>query len=283
MSASSKGDAHERRLRARQSDLRRRLLDKLQRSPGAVGVELFGSLANGGGDGFSDIDLHVLTRDPAASIAARRQVLSGVGPVLLEWRICPAVESFAAVILFRDESCYHKVDLGFQPLGCDDDSDLTAAAEEQSEADPYSPLVGTSGHLLMDQLLGATRYVKARKRGQHLTCWRFAAAAAEQVMRLAYESLRGWQDLGHRLSTTEYLWLDEALGENAALDLLRHLRFDSPQTMDASMLALCRRMATLSWEKADAMGDRIPDAPVTKLLGFIEAELMGQPGERGQA
>ena len=65
-------------------------------------------------------------------------------------------------------------------------------------------------------------------------------------------------------------------GEDAALDLLRHLRFDSPQAMDASLLALCQEMATLSVDKARALGQSIPDAPVAKLLGFLQTELVRQ-------
>lgn len=264
----------ERELCQRQADLLSRLRDSLGRMPGSAGLTVFGSLAGGGGDGFSDIDIRVLCHDLAASVAARRQALSEVGSILLEWRIWPAEEPFAATILFRDESCYHKLDLGFVPAGGGAGLSSEPAEEDPCETDPYAPLVGSPGHRLIDQLLGATRYVKARRRNQHVTCWRFAAAAAEQVLRLTYESCHRWQDMGRRLTTSDYIRLDEMLGQDAALGVTQLLRFDTARAMDASLVALCQSIAELSLRKASAARDRIPAAPIAKLLGFLEGELI---------
>ena len=104
--------------------------------------------------------------------------------------------SSAFCIAFKNESLYQKVDIGL----CDQRNDLgfinqvdhkvllwqqSAKKEPVSTApgDVFMPNKGTAAYFLMGELLSSVRYVKARQRGQHLTCWRFLSAKFNALLR----------------------------------------------------------------------------------------------------
>jgi len=62
-------------------NLLRRVSEALRDLPSACELHVFGSLANGTADAYSDIDLEITTRDAATSAAALDDVLSTVAPV----------------------------------------------------------------------------------------------------------------------------------------------------------------------------------------------------------
>jgi hypothetical protein len=125
----------------------------------------------------------------------------------------------------------------------------------------------------MDQLLGGTRYLKARRRGHRLTAWRFAVATAEQVLRLEYEQTQEWSEVGRKLTTAEYLQLDQMLSSESRHALKVRLDFGSPAAMDRNLLALFHRMIELCQDKGAATDQPIPEPPITIMSEFLESEL----------
>lgn len=260
------------------------LVEALRDLPGATELRAFGSLAYGDADHYSDIDLDLLATDLSASITTRHAVIEQVAPVWLEWRIHPSHSDWAATILFDGHSPYHHLDLGItvvdRPASADALGDMVtlwtqAAAPPRIITDAsaaYAPAVGTPGHAMLEQLLSAIRYAKARKRSQILLAYRFASALATSTF--AMLDARSTGDLTHlrtRPSTSTVLGLDRQLPPDTRGDLVSLFDFSSPERMDTAVLALLRHNLALH----DALpGTTIfPPNVATRLLAFLEAAL----------
>lgn len=256
----------------------------LRALPGAVELRSFGSLAHGTADRLSDIDLELLTTYPDASIAARLAMLAQVAPIWMEWRISPSHSGWAATILFDGVSPYQHLDLGItsahQAHSIDALGDKVILwTQEAAPATPlanpspiYAPSVGSTEHAMLDQLLSAIRYVKARKRGQVLAAYRFASALTTWTFAMLEAQRMGDLNLlRERPSTSSFLALDRHLPDAIRRDLLSLLDFSTPARMDAAVLALLRHNL--------ALHDTLPGAPpfppdvATRMLAFIEEEL----------
>jgi len=260
--------------------LRDQLSDALRDLPGATALYAFGSLADGRADEYSDIDLELVTADLQAAIDARQAVWAQVGPLDLEWCIHPSRSDFAATLQFRHASLYHKVDIGFTRQSDDGAAppegqhillwwqDSPSLSPPSAPPPPCAPDVGTPGHFVTGQLLGVTRYVKARKRGQHLTAYRFASALANAVLSLRYaREIGDTSHLGQALSTSTWLAMDGTLGNDERQAWLADLDYAVPERMDRTVLRLMRRMVNL-------LNDgQLPASLTGRYDRFVRAEL----------
>lgn len=258
----------------------------LRHLPGALECYLFGSAADAARrDAYSDLDVQVVTHDFALSRAAWPWILNRAGRIELAFSVQQTANESTYTLALAGESPYHKIDIGL----CDPCAQpgffhgiahkrllWQQPADRQpvhlsANAEAYAPPTGSAAYFLMSQLLGAVRYLKARKRGQHLSCWRFLSAAFHASLRC-----RGWDgDAEHfpsdPLSTWDFAALDAALPESERLERLQALRVQSPAQMDATLIELTRGLAACLCP---------PEAHAARLtaayLEFIESEL--RPG-----
>ncbi len=134
---------------------------------------------------------------------------------------------------------------------------------------------GSSTHLLIGHLIGATRYLKARRREQPITSWRFAVATANATAALLYDRVHpGSQGnrLGQPLSTREYLELDGEVSDPDRQKFLAALDFSTPDAMNrglAQILVLFTELTTV--ESPDGLG--ASTLATRRLLAFLTAEL----------
>ena len=246
----------------------------LYECPHVSTVEPLGSLLSGSDDEYSDIDLRVHVTALPEAIASRHELLSAVGSLAVEWTVHLRPDSFCSSLLFAEESCYHRADLEFCSTEHVSEDELLKAALSCNPQDAlYVPAPGEPGHFLVGQLLGGTRYAKARRRGQHLACWRFFSAMVDWYCALLYEQSQDWPELNRKLNTEEYLALDGIIDAatvhriHAALDLSR------ADKMDSGVLFLLDSIVELAVRKADSAGRPIPDAPISHLSDFLRSEL----------
>jgi hypothetical protein len=263
--------------------------------PGATELYLFGSAADPAlADAYSDLDLHVLTGDYPRSRAAWPWILSQAGPVELAFPLQETPHESSFCIAFSGESPYHKVDIGLsdrsQPGFFSQIQSKTLLWQQPMQPLPagqprttrpeetYVPAPGSAAHFLLGEMLSSVRYVKARRRGQHLAGWRFLSAKANALIR-GYE----WDGNSasfpaNALSTWEYTALDRRLPAALRLELLSLVDCRTPQAMDAALLALSRRIAALILPQCGP--DDAPAAPlVQRYLAFIASELDSQPAK----
>lgn len=262
----------------------------LRHLPGATDLYLFGSRAAGTGDGYSDIDLEVLTADVPAARKVWPRLLDCVAPVEVAFPLLGTLVGMAAdaayTVLFRGESCYHTVDVG-----------LRHATERESFAaampgavrlwsqvpgiirpDPpqgavYIPAPGLAGHLLFDELLSGIRYVKARKRGQSLTCWRYMRGRPQRWLQLVSDELRGWPVPSPGLTTWDIKSLDAQLGETQQAEFQRRLDWSAPRKMDFSFYWFTQQSIALALRRAVVLHEVVPNEPIARLLAFMREEL----------
>lgn len=268
--------------------LQNALADALRALPGAFELRAFGSLTRGNGsyDAYSDIDLELLTTDVDATVAARHAVLAQVGPIWLEWRIHPSHSGWAATILFTEFSPYRHLDLGITPADLPDSVDSLDArtilwhqpartnAPLLPRTAPYAPEIGTPEHMMLEQLLSAVRYLKARKRGQILTAYRFAAALATASFAMLEAVRTG--DIGQlwrKPSTMSFLAIDGQLPAAERRDVLSLLDFSTPERMDASVHGILRHNLE-QYPSLPGAGDFPPDI-AARLMTFVDAERAG--------
>jgi predicted nucleotidyltransferase len=272
--------------RARLDALLQRLIACLPGVPGFRTLSLFGSVAEGRADGYSDIDMILTTDDlPAAQHAVLDVLEAGVGPVESCWAIALRPDEWNPTIIFSEEGYYHKLDLGLvastavtptippeqttvlvtQPVG-----HQRASAPESTA---YLPPYGSVGHFLLGQLLGGNRYCKARKRGQPLTCYRFVSAAADWCLRALHVRLTGkvmWQG---KLSTEEYAVLGGLDTGGRGRTILAALDYSTPEKMDQSLCGIFRHLYELCGEISAMQSEVLPVGMFERMLDFMRTEL----------
>jgi hypothetical protein len=266
-------------------NLLNRISDAAHCLPGAAALYLFGSYADPAAwDVYSDLDLQIITTDFPLSRAAWPWILCRAGEIELAYPLSDQAQETAYCISFAQESPYHKVDIGI----CDQNSAsffhrvekkvllwqqaAPGIPLEHSFGPAVSPRIGTPAHFLFGELLGSLRYAKARRRGQHLTCWRFLSAKLNALLR-TYAWDGDEQNFPPApLSTWDYTALDRSLPEADRLALLREIDLRSPQEMDHVLLNLTHQIAGRISSQSQS-GDKPAARLVRKYLLFLEAEL----------
>ncbi|MDQ3656883.1 MAG: hypothetical protein M3457_17650 [Chloroflexota bacterium] len=258
----------------------------LRSVPGARALYAFGSIPNGTYDEFSDLDLTLVTEDFETSLAQRHQYLGRVRPVLLDWCIERTESSWAGTILLSGTSPYQKVDIGIVTMerelewshrpGCtriwEQASGPGSIAGDGMPSQPgYEPAVGSFEHFIVGHLLGVTRYLKARRRGNTFTSWRFAHALAEAVLATVYTSSIDSPLLEGKLTTAEYVDLDRRLPGDRAAMYFEHLCYAGENGMDESVRFFVGELISGLTSTQDT-GTAL-DLVVTTLDSFVTTEL----------
>ena len=219
-----------RTLQEQRVELLARLCKTLRSVPGARELYLFGSCAKGTADDYADLDLQLVPEAAARLLA----LLGQVGRLEFTYELSRSDHDLAFTVLFEGYSPYLKVDVGicdrqhmegsqamFGPV-----RSLWAQARAAALTQPldgravFQPEPGSLGYFLLGELISATRYVKARRRGQHLTCWRFLAARVNALAQLLGYAAGAPMKLGSRLVTPEFVDLDGRLPEAVRLQVL---------------------------------------------------------------
>jgi hypothetical protein len=230
------------------------------------------------------------------SARSRRQtpttILERVGPIEVAWQIEPEADTTAYAILFAQESPYHKLDIGISDpaeaarlfegnmhcvewrQGLDHRPQRPEGTRDHRliHTNAYIPVYGGVGHTLVGELMSAVRYVKARKRGHHLTCWRFARSKVDVFIKLLDEQEGGWATGKRAFTTWDYKALDKRLGEKGKR-LHDMLDWSTPAAMDRGVWRLTREITRLLQMKAQHQGEHIPVAVVERYMSFVRSEL----------
>lgn len=252
--------------------------------PGAVTCSIFGSLVEGRGNAWSDLDIEIVTTDVEASLDCLFPTLANVHPLEIAWIIDSRPNAWAASVVFQEASLFHKVDLGIRSMHVIDQNPvprpsilswsqgahLRTSCPERATL-PFMPEPGSGQHVLLGHLLGITRYAKARKRDNLATCWRFASALADAVFAACYRTAGSETPLQGRLGTMEYLALDTQVPCALSPSLMSALNFSSPEAMDQAVYLLMH-------ELVDAFGrgsnpHHIPAPILEKFNAFAIREL----------
>ena len=121
-------------------------------------------------------------------------------------------------------------------------------------------------------MISAVRYLRARKRGQHLACWRFLSAKFNALLRCYLWEPGDPQFPLSALNTWDFTALDRQLPELDRLFLLEIINCRSPQAMDSALLNLTRRIAAIIYPSYAA--DDGPEARlIREYFGFILDEM----------
>lgn len=273
------------KLEAQLEQLLARAVEALRLVPGAVALHLHGSRAGNEADEFADIDLEVLTVDVHKSRCVWPQLLELIGPIDVALPLRPGEQNTAFSVSIRGESPYHKIDISLQDGGRQTPpADWTPTVElwSQTPAPPitdlppteaYVPGTETCGYLLVDGLMGGVRYAKARRRGHHLTCWRFLRGMLDRLLLVMYTQQQSCRSHATLLTTWEYRALDTAMSPTTRAGMLSHLDWSNRRGMDNGCLWSADQIAALLMEQAAQKGEEIPPAPIGRLLGFLHDEL----------
>lgn len=264
------------------------LLDRISATlrdlPGAVELYLFGSMVDPETrDSYSDLDLQILSNDYHLSLQAWPWILNQAGEMELVYLLSDQPHETAYCISFANESPYHKVDIGIydkdNPGFFQNVKKKVLLWEKSAKTEPvffssgraYLPEMGSVNHFLMGELIGSIRYLKARKRRQHLTCWRFISAKFNALLRCSQ-----WkgddQKFPANLNTWDFIDLDRLLPEAERLVLLERLNLGSPKEMDGALIDITREITGRVYPEYNSAETQLGRL-VRKYLSFLEAEL----------
>jgi hypothetical protein len=273
-------------LQAQLDRLQTRLAEALRELPGATALYLCGSRATGEADQYADIDLQVFTADCATAHAVWPQCLEAVGPIEVAFPLSPEPANSAFAILFSGESYYHKCDIGLSHQAEIDHFIASRAPHRQlwsqkparaettaSRTLAYIPPYGTTGHLVIDELIASVRYTKARKRGHDLTGWRFMRSKLERLLQLLYEQSHDWKPCKEPLTTWQYKYIDIIMNGNERHNLLRQLDWSEPRAMDQSCYWFTRQIIQLAQHRTAVRSESLPAEIIERQLAFIRTEL----------
>lgn len=258
--------------------------------PGAQALYLFGSAADPARkDRYSDLDLRVISSRFELSRAAWPAVLSRVGKLALVFQLDPddpAAQETAFTLGFEGQSLYHKVDFGITDWRLADGFFNQLAGKvllwqqgalveplEEAPRTAWRPAWNSPRHFLLGELLSSVRYVKARKRRQHLACWRFLSAKFNALLRCYHWNRDPLHFPEAAMNTWDFIALDRQLSEDERLGLLSGLKAASPPEMDRSLVEITGRIAALidpDYPKKDTHQGRL----VREMLRFIQNELV---------
>lgn len=270
----------------RVDDLLERVSRAVRTLPGAVELYLFGSAADPQlKDAWSDLDLQVLSVDYLLSRAYWPWILDRVAPIELVYPILEKPQESVFCVIFAGESPYHKVDIGLGDISqahgfihqvkqktCLWRQYPPGPAAFSSSCEAFHPDMGTPLHFLIGELLGSIRYVKARKRRQHLTCWRFLSARLNALLRS--HQWEGGSPVfpASSLNTWDFAALDRRLPEADRLRWLELVDCRTPGTMDDALIALTHLLIERVYPGCAT--DNTPAAQlIREMLHFIEREL----------
>lgn len=230
--------------------LRDGIASTLLEAPGVTAVTVFGSSADSRCDQFSDIDIRATTIDVGLTCSKLHAALSTIDAIELEWPIASEPENWAATIVFEHLSPLQKLDLSIGPPSVDPSDSNRNQANMTPDSDGhtgisssvYRPMMGSLEHEVISQLLGTTRYVKARRRGHVLSCWRFASALVDAVIATAYSGIvdDGWMLAG--LTSQHYRDADLRMDPLRRSLLISELDFSNPETMDKTVVGLVGKL-----------------------------------------
>ena len=260
------------------------LKGKLPELPGFRSLSLYGSLAEGRADRYSDIDVMVTTDNLPDAKEQLLGVLERIGSIEFSWQINLFPDEWNNTILFREESYYHKLDLGLVDISAEQriiPSEQTVVLCDQhrppgqvaSKSTAYAPQHGSIGHFLLGHLIGCTRYLKARRRGQTMTCYRFAAAAVDWNLALAYARLTGKHCFRSKLSTENYLELDRRISADQRATLMSDIDFSTGLAMDHTLRTSMKRMLEDGAYLAVMEDEILPPDVFNGISTFLDEEL----------
>lgn len=260
------------------------LKELLPELPGFRSLSLYGSLAEGRADEYSDIDLIVMTDNVVDAKEQVLGVLERVGPIEFSWLMNLSSDEWNPTVVFLDQSYYHKLDLVLvgasaehsvasseQTVPLCDEPRVPVEVDGRSTA--YAPEHGSMGHFLLGQMIGCTRYLKARRRGQTMTCYRFAAAAVDWHLALTYARLVGDPHFRSKLSTIEYRELDSLMPADHLSAIAASFDFSDGPAMDRTLLAAAERLLEDGSNLAAMTGESLPIDVFSRLTMFLTEEL----------
>lgn len=267
------------------NDLELQLSDALRYVPGAQALLLFGSRATVRDDPFADLDLHLVTGDLDRARAIWPGCLAAIGPIELALPLTGAPGNTAYSVLFAGRSPYHKVDISLGagpglPAPLDSKAAVTiwqqampeTSPEELSDIPIAQPHFGSMRHLIVDELLGTVRYVKARRRAHPLTAWRFLRSKPDRLLSLVYEARLGARP-ETPLSTWQIKTIETCLPADFATQFLTLLDWRDEAAMDRACLELTRQIIAQATALAEAHTEPLPSGWVDRQLAFLASEL----------
>lgn len=252
---------------------KRNVVAALSDVPGVREVTVFGSCGDGRCDQYSDLDIRVTTVDIDLTRARLSHALSGVDTLELIWILEDARDDWAATLVFRHLSPMHKLDLSIGSTHAHRSSHDRCRATPTPGVEgttgawsgAYRPPIGSLDHYVISQLLGTTRYAKARQRDHVLSCWRFASALANAVIALSYSGIADGEWKLATLTSEEYRIADLRLDPSERSCLIAGLDFSNSAAMDRTVVRLLHQLITTY--QARKPSTPIPD----RLLGRLSA------------
>lgn len=154
-------------------------------------IYTFGSINTGKSDAYSDVDLTVVSYDPAHTCARLTHTLSSIGAAEAVYVIFETRDSAAYTVMLDSQSPFQKIDLGIvgavRPLEMFENSKCVYSSTKLLKAGnkPIRSLgISETDNQLLDCLLGSVRYLKHVHRGETWSAYKFYRGFMDQYMRL---------------------------------------------------------------------------------------------------
>lgn len=131
-------------------------------NPEITNITLFGSVANGDCDQYSDLDINVASTDFEGTVSKLPQILNQIDSYFPPLLIEKTGGKMTFTVLWKNFSLYQKLDLGI----------ISGSPGYLEARNPFSEKYKD----IVDFLIGASRYIKYRKRNSKLARDKYKSA-----------------------------------------------------------------------------------------------------------
>lgn len=179
-------------------------------------VKFYGSLAKGEEDKFSDLDLEIQVSDFEKLSRNIYKILDKIGKFYVVFPIKNLPGNVVLTILWKNLSFYQKLDLRIK-------SKQKSLVKNALKLD-----FNENFRQFYDFFIGATRYVKHRKRGGQISAYKFYRSSLDSLMKLLYLDIPAKRYTSGKI-TTEHLRQLDGVKINRKLKSLTQYLYPSGQ------------------------------------------------------
>lgn len=228
----------------------KRLLERFNSAIGDLDfiqkISIYGSLAKKKHDKYSDLDLKISVSDFGELSKNIYKILGKVGKFYVVFPVKNQPGDAVLTVLWKDFPLYQKFD-------------LSVVGKANSKIGTLALTFNEDFWTFYDFFIGATRYVKHRKRGEEVSAYKFYRSSLESLIKLFYSDIPAKRFTSKALTIKHFRQIDEGKFSKETKITKRYLYTSGKKQMDKLFIDLLEQYHNVSL-KEHLIAKRSPES-----------------------